>query len=382
MVLASAVPAAAPALGLADALRAARPAPERLAVESALAAAAREISLSRGVLLDAAAIRVEAGPRRTPSGEDSDLALDLDLPLAADAAERRAAVEAHGRAARDLLAAADLEATLALRLAFLEAWEAGEALALAERDAAAAESWLAATEARVAAGADAPYEAALVASEVELGRLARAAAREPGQGAWSALPARADVAERPTALREPVSDNTAAQTSLERSALARAIESRAALQRALLALDAARAESRWSLGAALAREGDEDVARLGLGFRIPLAGQGAVRSAARAAALAESARSEEIELERLAGRLAGALERRRGLRTAKPLLPSDVESALAALDARLGSGKDRPSQVLPLRRQLVNALGTALAARAALLRAAFEIEALTTETPR
>lgn len=381
--LTAAAPAATPALDLAGALRAARPSPERLAAESALAAAERDLSLSHGLLLEGPALRIEAGPRRTPSGDGSDLALDVDLPLAADRTERRAAGEAYRRAREDMLDAADLEARLGLQLVYLDAWETGEALALAERDLAAAESWLTATEARIAAGADAPYEATLVAAEVGVARLNLAAARERRQVTWSELFVRADVGETPVVLREPVGGNMeAGPRGVESSTLARALDSRAALERALVTLEAARAESRWALGATFAREGEEDVARLGLGYRIPLAGQVAARSAARVAALAESSRSAEIGRARLGGRLAGALDRLGGLRTAKPLFPPDIDRALAALDARLAAGKDRPSQVLPLRRQLVGALRTALAARAASLRAAFEIEALTTETSR
>ncbi len=379
---------AAPALDLATVLRRAGPAPERLAAEAELAAAAYELSLSRGLLLQGPALSVATGPRRAPAGDDSDLALEVDLPLAADRAERRAALLAVQEARPVLLAAADLEAMLALELAYVDAWQAAEAFTLAEREVEAAERGLAAVAARVAAGAEAPYETSLVAAEAAVAQLQLAATREQVQVAWAQLRGRADVGNLPVALAEPAIElpmeppPSGSAGSLANAVLARGVTSRGALARSLAALEAARAGSRWSLGAELAREGEEDVARLGFGYRIPLSGQSDTRSAARDALLAASTRNAELDLSRLAGRLAGARARAQSLAAGTPLRPNEVERALAALDARLAAGRDRPSQALPLRRQLVGALSTALTARAARLRAAFEIEALTTESSR
>jgi hypothetical protein len=98
--------------------------------------------------------------------------------------------------------------------------------------------------------------------------------------------------------------------------------------------------------------------------------------------MAERSRLVEIELGRLAGRLDAARERARGLEGPTSLDPGAADRALAAIDARLAAGKDRPSQALPLRRQVLGAVGTALSARADRLRTLFEIEALTTEAER
>ena len=119
-VLAVAPPAAPPAIDLEEVLRRSRPALERLAAKAELATAARELARSRGGLLAGPSITAAAGPRRSPEGDDEDLALDLDLPLAGDGSERRAAIDAFEVARLDLLAAARVEADLALRLAYVE----------------------------------------------------------------------------------------------------------------------------------------------------------------------------------------------------------------------------------------------------------------------
>ncbi len=364
-------------------LGAARTSPEQLAVERELADAARELTLSRGLLLGGPSLGFAAGPRRGPEGDDTDLAFDVDLPLAADRAPWRAAVEALRAAERSLPAAAAVEASLALHLSYVDAWEAGEARRLAERAVEAASDWLTAVEARVAEGADAAYESTLVAAELADSLLVLAAAREREQVAWNALRARAAVPAEPLPLPTPAARERSVDSPTRgQGALARAVELRGELDGALLALESARAASRWALVGALAREGEEEVARLGLGYRLPLAGETRARATALESALVERARRTEIELASLAGRLAGARARLATLESRPGLSTDEVGRALGALDARLAAGRERPSSMLPLRRQLLGALTSELEHRAARLRSGYEIDALTTETHR
>lgn len=372
--------ATAPELDLNQVLAAARPSAQRLAVEAELAAAARELAASRGRRLDPPSLSLETGPRFSPTGDDFDLVLGIEAPVAADPAQHKAAVEALAAARHELLAAAELETQLALELAYIDAWEATVAVGLAEREVAAVASWHEATVARVAAGAEAPYETTLVAAELQAGHLALGAARERRRVTWAELHALADVAAEPRALAEPGEPAlTDSEKSVEASLFARALRADAALERSLVALAAARAGSRWSVLGSLGREGEEEVARVGLGLRLPVAGQAQARQAALAAELAAAGRTTELELARLTARWVGARERRAAVVPSLLLAPAEVERALAALDARVSAGKDRPSQVLPLRRQLVGALATALSARAARLRAGFEVVALSQE---
>lgn len=379
----AAAPAPPPQLTLTDVLQRTRPAPEALATEVVLGDARRELALSRGILLEGLSLTAEAGPRRSPEGDDSDVALGVDLPLAADGEERRAAVQALERASRLLPEAAAIEAELAVRISYLDAWSAAEEASIRSRDVAAAERWLAAAERRVEAGADPPFEAALVAAEAAAARLELADARERARLAWGELAARTEIGDRPRPLAPPdaASSLSTALTAenLAHTTLTEALEAGSRLERALIALGAARDASRFSLGGSVAREGEEEVARLGVGYRLPLAGERAARAEARDAALAEFARRAEFDREQLAARIAAVRERATAAGTDDVLSADAIERALAALDARLAVGKDRPSEVLPARRQLFDALTTLVAARAARLRLTYELEALTRE---
>jgi hypothetical protein len=388
ILLVAAAPAAAADLTLENVLAAARPSAERLAAASFLTATARELSLSRGILLEGVAVSAEAGPRRTPDGDDSDFAVGLELPLAGDRAERDAALDLFAEAERVLPAAAELEAGLALRLAYVDAWEATEGLVLARRQEASAAEWLQVVETRVAAGAEAPYETSLVLAEVGLARLALAEASMRERIAWSELEARAAVGAMPQRLADPLpavsgfgakGARNPVDHVLSVSTLARASELIASLRQALLRLEDARDTSRWSLLATAAQEAEEDVARLGLGYRLPLAGQNTARTTARDAALAEERRGAELGRARLEGRLRGAEAGLAALGEQATLASQEIEVALLALEARVRSGRDRPSAVLPLRRQLAGALLTELAARAAQTRAVFELQTLKSE---
>lgn len=377
-----AAPLAASPLDLTAVLERARPSPAALAVERELAEARRDLARSAGILLEGPAVSAEAGPRRTPGGDDGDLALGVDLPLAGDSAERRAALEAWKRAARERTAAATLESRLAVELAYLEAWEAAAALALVGREIATLERWRAVVEARVDAGAAAAFERVLVDAELESARLESAEARARALAAWSTLDAVAAVGATPLPLDEPVAPAIQPEANgAEEPLLVRAARSRLELERARIALEAAREASRWSLGGSLAREGDEEVARLGVGYRLPLGGEGEAIRQVRAERERESARAAELAEAELAARRAAALERWRALATATPAESSfGIDEAAAALEARLAAGKDRPTEALLVRRELVRARATRLAARAARLRAGFELAALTTET--
>ena len=97
------------------------------------------------------------------------------------------------------------------------------------------------------------------------------------------------------------------------------------------------------------------------------------------AALEEGRRGAELERARLEGRWRGAKAGLAALAASATLSAQEIEVALVALEARVTTGRDRPSAVLPLRRQLLGALLTGLAARAAEARAVFQIQTLEAE---
>jgi outer membrane protein TolC len=371
-----------PPLDLAAVRERSRPAPQLLAVETELAAAAAVLARSRGWRLDEATLSLEAGPRDGTDGTTADLAVALDVPVAQDRNEHANATAAWLRARTDLVAAASLEARLDLELAYVDAWLAGAVVRYREAELGTVERWHASVVERVRAGADAPYEATLLAAEVDATRVALAEARGAAAQTWAQLAARAEVGAQPIPLAEPNAappPTPAAATMLAPSVTSRAITSRADLDRALAELDAARDRSRWSLTSSLAREGDESVARFGGGYRLPLGDLTPARTRALAAQLAEIGRRAEVERAALEARRREAEAHLAALPSTTLLDASQVDQALVALTARLDSGRDRPSEVLPLRRQLQNAQVTSLMSKATRLRAAFTLATLNNE---
>jgi hypothetical protein len=82
-----------------------------------------------------------------------------------------------------------------------------------------------------------------------------------------------------------------------------------------------------------------------------------------------------------ASAVAGAEAQARAPAANATLTAADFAQAERALAARLAEGKERPSQVLPLRRQLLEARLAGLAAQAARVRAGAEIHFLTGGLP-
>ncbi len=366
-------------VALAELAAARRPHPAELEAETRLAAARRELARSSGPVLGGPQLSVAAGPRRFEGGETrSDVVVGLELPIFAARPEQRALAAALAAAEPLLRAAASLEAELALAAAYSEAWRLDALAALRGEDLAIVERWLATAQRRVEEGADPAYEATLIAGErdraaleLERTRAGVATARE-ALSALAPLPAGALRLEPPPGPR-PCPPG-AGSSVLETAARARAD---LAIAEAGLA---ARAEAaRWALASDLAREGDEEVARLGLAYRFAPRGEQAALDAQRAAAAAAGQRAAELDLAQLAARREAA--RSRLAPSARFSSDDELAAGVAALEARLAEGRSRPSEVLPLRRQLLAAREAAIDARAERAVAAAELAALCPENP-
>jgi len=356
-----------------------RPHPAELETEERLAAARRALARSSGPVLGGPQLSVAAGPRRFESGTTrSDVAVGLELPIFAARLEQRALAEALAAAEPLLRAAASREAELALAAAYAEAWRLAELAALRGEDLALVERWLATARRRVEEGADPAYEATLIAGERDLAALevertrAGVAAAHEALSALAPLPAGEPHLSPPT--EPPVCASDAGSSDLERAARARA-----ELSIAEVVLATGAENARWALASDLAREGDEEVARLGIAYRFAPRGERAALDEQRAAAAAAGQRAAELDLARLAARREAARSRL----AARARFSSDDELAagVAALEARLAEGRSRPSEVLPLRRQLLAAREAAIEARAERAVAAAELAALCPETP-
>jgi len=356
-----------------------RPHPAELEADARLAAARRALARSAGALLGGAVLSVAAGPRRVDGGEsESDLAVGVELPLSFARPEQRELASALAAAEPWLKGAAEVEARRDLSGAFVELWRAQERVELRREELATVDRWLESVRRRVEAGADAAYEAALVAGERARAALELERAEEAAATARAGLIALAHLPAGELLLAPPPEPSASADCAGE-GILAGAARTGAVLAAAEAGLDRRAESSRWALAGDLAREGDEEVARVGLAYRIAPRGERAALEEVRAAAAATALRSAERTLAALGGRRNAALAR-----LAAPPPPDasgEVTAALAALAARLAEGKSRPSEVLPLRRQLLAAREAALDARAERALAAAELAALCAGLP-
>jgi hypothetical protein len=320
-------------------------------------------------------LQVTAGPRWNEDTDDTrgDVELALELPWRKRSAARRRLVELFDEAATVLPAAAAATAALELRHTYVDAWRAQELLALREEVQAAALRLAEIARSREAAGADPPFEAQLASLEVDEAASAVAAARSAMEEAWLRLAALAEVPEERPPLAEPVflrssaaasaaesCDGTTASgadpgsppDSARRSATWRAELLRAELATARSELDLDAELSRFSWVGSVAREGREDVARLGLALELPRGGVQASRREATAADVASARRASELSSSQLAARWVSATALLRSTPAAGVEDPR-FASTLAAIEARLAAGRASPAETLTLRRQVL-----------------------------
>jgi hypothetical protein len=355
------------------------PHPRELETEALLAEAAAAAAGAGGRLLEGPTASFSSGPRRA-DGEDTeaDVAVEVEMPLLA---ERRRRLDLttglHGKR-EAIRAAAEATALADLAAAYARAWLAQVDLELRRQDLAITEAWLESTRRRVEAGADPPYEAILIAGERDRALLGLLDARRESELAWGELGQLADIPPAPSPLDLSSLPDDGALPSGTRIAIgeppppaAAGIASRRELAILLARARSSAASSRWALAADAGREGDEQVARVGLAYRFALQGERAAVASARSAAEAAAHAEATAELGRLRARVAAA---QAALASTAPSFDAgDLDTARRALESRLEEGKERASQVLPLRRQLLEAMLATAGARAARAQAAAEL---------
>lgn len=369
---------AGPALPFRDVAAARHPHPREIAAASLLAEAAGAAVGGGGWLRDGPAASLAAGPRRSGEGDTtSDLEIGIELPLLSQRDRRLDLASSLDQLGESMRRAGESVALADLAAAYAGAWLAQQEAELRRQDLSVVEAWLGAVARRVEAGADPPHEAILVAGERERALLELAAARSEVELAWGELTRLAAVAAAPRALDlSTLPGGDGEQASPERQAAAgiavlEGIEARRDLTVLLARARSAAAASRWALAANAGREGDEEAARLGVAYRFARRGEDAAVESGRNAAEAAAASEAAADIAALRARTVAAQV---ALRSPVPALdPAALEAAQRALDTRLTEGRERASQVLPLRRQLLEAALAAAGARAARARAAAEI---------
>jgi Outer membrane efflux protein len=353
-----------------------RPHPQEVEAEVLLAEAAGAAVGGGSFVRDAPTGALKAGPRRPEQGgTESDLALELDLPLLTDRT-LRSDLAGGLDAARDAMRDAGTAVALAdLAAAYAQAWRAQAELELREQDLSVTQAWRTAVERRVEAGADPPYESILAAGEHDRALLDLLESRREVELAWGELARLADLDAEASPLDltslPGVQQRASHPTEGVGNVALSGIEARRELMLQVARARSAAASSRWAIAGDIGREGEEEIAHLGLAYRFPFGGERAaiasVRATAEAAAAAEAAEA--------AGDLRARLAAAAVVLGSAPstLAPADYEGALRALESRLAEGKERASQVLPLRRQLLEAMLAATGARAARAQAAAEL---------
>lgn len=350
--------AQAPPLSYDDILKRARTSPERSRTEALLAERHRALNGTRGFLREGPFLGIAAGPRTNPTWPTTtDQSVELDLPLFLSPGTRRRLEESLGQADPALRGAAKTEARFHLRQTYLDAWLTERLLQLREADLTTVQTWLKAARVRLEAGADPGFQVSLVEGEVLRAQADLDETRRQRLNAWAALRAVADVPGVPVPLADPgeaLSPPSEGLTAkFEASALRRAIQSRLDLEQQALRHQEALAISRWSLRGSYAKEGEDRISKVGLAYRFSRPGEGLAIKRETEATLQATKRELEVALLELDARFQSALIR---LQTATPPLPfKGFDLSLNAISMRLSEGKERPSEALPIRRQLLEA---------------------------
>ncbi len=348
----------APPLSYDAILAKARTSPGQYRTDAMLAANRRALSATSGFLRDAPTLGFSAGPRSNPiAPTTTDQTVDLDLPLFLSSGTRQRLKDALGAADPVLREAARVEARFQLRKAYLDAWLAERTLALREADLDTVQAWLKAANARVEAGADPAFQVSLVEGETLRAQLDRDEARKSRLEAWAGLRALSEVPEAPIPLEDPGVSTPPTLDDLEprfqNSTLRQALQDRLELETQAIRQQAALSTSRWSLRGSYGKENEDRITKFGVAYRFPRPGEGrAIQQETEANV--QAARSEiQIALMELDARFTSALERAKDQATPAPSV--DFDQALKAVSLRLSEGKERPSEALPIRRQLLEA---------------------------
>jgi len=341
----------------------ARPAPEQWRAEAILAERRLQFQESKGFLREGPTVAMAAGPRRTPGASSTtDKGFEVDLPLFLAPKLRSAMESSLGKAHPLLLEASKREGALRLRVAYLDAWLASRLLALKETDLATVEGWLKAARARFEAGADPAFQVSLVEGERLKIQQDLDEARIQVARTWGALVALAGLPPAPAPLADPdplaMANTVDLGRRLEEGPLRKALLAQVELEVRSLRLKEVQALSRWSLRGSYAQEGEEKVTRFGLAVQLPRPGEGeAVRrnTEAQIQAVQGEARQALAELDARAVSVLSRIQASQ-FRSAAP----DFLKAIEAVGLRLQEGRERPSEALPIRRQLLESQMAAL----------------------
>jgi outer membrane protein TolC len=336
----------------------AKPGLEQLRLESWLAERNRELAGSAGFLREGPSLGLTAGPRRSKGlPGTTDQSVDVDLPLFLSSGTRNNLIRTLDQADPLLRKAARRESLLRLRQTYLDTWLEQQVGHLREQDLQTVEVWLKAAKARLEAGADPAFQVALVEGEILKAQMELADSRRRVSMAWSSLHSQADLPDQPVPLADPgpvsEEDLSGLSSRYQTAPLRRALTARLEVERENLRHREALGLSRWSLRGSYGKEGEDRIAKVGMAYRLSRPGESRAIRRETEAGLASLQREHQIALAELDGRFQSALDRLQMLGSMPP--SRSFQAAIQAVGLRLQSGKERPSDALPIRRQLLEA---------------------------
>jgi outer membrane protein TolC len=281
----------------------------------------------------------------------------VDLPLFLSPGTRNTLIRTLDQADPVLRDAARRESLLHLRQAYLDAWLEQQVMLLREQDLRTVEVWLNAAKVRLESGADPAFQVALVEGEILKAQMEWSDSRRRTSMTWISLHSQTDLPGQPVPLAEPGplpgQDLSSLSSRYRAAPLRRALTARLEVERENLRHREALGLSRWSLRGSYAKEGEDRIAKVGMAYRFVRPGESQAIRRETNAGLATLQQELQIALAELDGRFQSALDRLQILGSMPP--SRSFQSAIQAVGLRLQSGKERPSEALPIRRQLLEA---------------------------
>ena len=350
--------APAPPLTYDDLLQRVKPGLDQLRLDAWLAERNRELAGSSGLLRESPSLGLVAGPRQAAGVPGTtDQSAEVDLPLFLSPGSRRNLIRALDHADPLLREAARREGRLRLRQAFLDVWLEQRVTGLREQDLATVRAWLKAAQTRLEAGADPGFQVALVEGEVFKAQMELADSRRRVSLAWASLRSLAALPDRPMTIADPglvrFEDVAGLPSRYAKAPVRQALQARLNVEHENLRHREALNLSRWTLRGSYAKEGEDRIAKVGVAYRFSRPGETQAVHRETEAGLATLQRELQNAVTELDGRFQAAQERLQILGDIPPT--KGFHDAIQAVGLRLQAGKERPSDALPIRRQLLEA---------------------------
>jgi hypothetical protein len=333
----------------------------KLNLDATLADGRRQAKDASGFMRESPTVSVIAGPRtNTNAPTATDQTIEIDAPLMLKREPARSLLSFLDSAVPVLHSAADLENRLTIHQTFLDAWLAERTEAIRAEDHFLVQTWLEIARIRSESGADPAFQLDLVRGELLKSRLDWEEAKRIRIRNWNILRVLSELPERPQPLDYSPSRETTDINDLKTPELAnlyqngvlrRASTARQNLEMSQINLQAAVADSRWSVSGSYAKENDDRITKIGLAYKFPRSGESSAIKAEQRVRIETSKRNAEVALADLDLRFATAMQTVESNKSYPE--PLDTTASLEALTLRLREGKDRPSDVIPIRRQFM-----------------------------